>query len=626
MILLKSINLLFSNKTIFDDVDIFISQNQRIGVVGRNGAGKSTLLRIITSDIKVDSGIIEIDKNKKIAYLPQEFTFLSTKTVFEEAFSVFDHYNQLKLQKLDLESNLESNISLNPEKDLDLYVKITQELEKFNEVVAIENTKNILKNLGFSSEDFNKSVKDLSVGWKMRLLLSKLLLQEADFYLFDEPTNHLDINTKLWFHDFLKNSKFGFLLVTHDRYFLDNSCDYILELERGKAKIFTGNYSKYLLIKEQQNEILENAYKKQQKEIERKQELIDRFRYKATKAKMAQSLIKQLDKLDVIEVESKSNNLKLKFPVIDNPGKVILRFKNLKKFFNDKLIFNNISGEIQRDDKVAIVAANGIGKTTFINLLIGKYSLDDQKSSLIEFGHNVKHAIFEQDQLLALDLENTVYQEIVKTCSKEISESSIRSTLGSFLFTKDDINKKVAVLSGGERNRLAMVKILLSKANFLILDEPTNHLDLQSKEILLQALKQYSGTILFVSHDQDFLSKLANKLFILSKNEIYVHHGNYDSYIFWQKNNQAKLEFKSQDKKENILSSSDINQYKKELNSVELKISKLEKDIEKINSDFLNYEYGTDKYFNNVKLLESAKSRLEEYNNKWENLLQKLDN
>lgn len=629
MIFLKNITLNLGGRLIFDDINLSLNQNQRIGIIGRNGAGKSTLLKLISGLIQFDSGDIEIQKNKKIAYLPQEFLFSSQKDVFEEAFSIFHYYTDISKRKLELENILknQNNHTINKKSEdyLEEYLKLIEELEKFDNNLAIQKTKAILNNLGFKDKDFIKKVSELSEGWKMRLLLAKLLLQEADFYLFDEPTNHLDISTKVWFEHFLKNSNFGFLLVTHDRYFLDNCCDYILEIERGQTKIFTGNYEKYLNIKEHQKEIIENSYKRQQKEIAQKEEFIEKFRYKATKAKMVQSMIKKLEKLDIIEIDPPLPAIKLNFSIVEQSGKVVLTFKNLEKSFNNKLIFHKISGEIQRGDKIAIVAPNGAGKTTLINILTNKYNSDNKNSS-IHFGHNVKLAIFEQDQLKALNLNNTVYQEIIESCSSDISESQIRGTLGAFLFTQNEIKKKVSVLSGGERNRLAMVKILLSKSNFLILDEPTNHLDLYSKEILLQALKQYNGTILFVSHDQDFLNKLANKIFILNENEIYIYHGNYKSYLesnleqnlaknFNIKNNINKIDQEDNQQK---------TQYRKELKFIENKIAKLEQEITKINNDFANIKYESEDYQKNIKLLKEKENKLNDYNNQWEKLIEKL--
>ncbi len=633
MIFLKNITLSLSDKVLFDDINLSINQNQHIGVVGRNGAGKSTLLKLISGSLLFDSGSIDIQKGKKIAYMPQEFVFFSEKTVFEEAFSVFDYYINISKRKSELEKILKKQSSVNntnSEENLQEYLNILEELEKFDEKIAVNKTKNILSNLGFQESSFEQVVSELSVGWKMRLLLTKLLLQEADFYLFDEPTNHLDISTKVWFENFLKSAKFGFLLVTHDKYFLDHCCDYILEIERGHAKIFNGNYEKYLNIKEQQKQLIESSYKRQIKEIAKKEEIIEKFRYKASKAKMAQSLIKKLEKIDLVEPEPALPNIKLDFSNIEQPGKIVLKFKNLEKSFNNKIIFHKISGEIQRNDKIAIIAPNGAGKTTLINIITGKYN-SQNTNSCIEFGHNVKTAIFEQDQLKALNPNNTVYQEIANSCSQDICESKIRGTLGSFLFTQNEIKKHISVLSGGERNRVAMIKILLSKANFLILDEPTNHLDLYSKEILLQALSQYNGTILFVSHDQDFLNKLANKIFILNKDELYSYPGNYDSYLESQKfkdksdNNIYKKVLNNLDNNNsNNINKQTQNKYKKEINQLELKISKIEKEIDKVNNAFFDYEYGTEKYENNVKKLNSLEKELNDYLNKWEELVNKI--
>lgn len=608
MIFLKNITLNLSNKLIFNNISLNINQEQKIGLTGRNGAGKSTLLKLIGESLELDSGSLEIQKNKKIAYMPQEILFFSKKNILDEAFSVFDYYINLFKRKEDLEVIFNSGNN-NIEDLLKEYTNIIEELESFDINLALKKSKDILINLGFKEEDFKKPVSGLSSGYKMRLLLAKLLLQEADFYLFDEPTNHLDLHTKTWFENFLKESKFGFLLVTHDRHFLDTSCDYILDLDRGQTKLFKGNFTEYLNFREKEKEIIENSYKRQQKEIQKKEELIEKFRYKATKAKMVQSTIKKLEKIDLIEPDFKLKNINLKFKDIEKPGKIVLKFTNLKKEFNNKIIFSNITQEIERDDKVAIVAPNGSGKTTLINIITDKYK-SDSKNSSIEFGYNVKYSLFEQDQLKALNPNNSIIQEVEQFCGLNITEKEIRATLGSFLFTKDDIDKKISVLSGGEKNRVALVKVLLSKSNFLILDEPTNHLDLYSKEILLKALKDYNGTILLVCHDQDFLDKLVNKIFILNENEIYTFHGNYKEYLEFNKNN-----FKNKDV---LISKTKNKTNNKELNKIEHNIMKLEKDIENINNNFFNYEYNSKEYNSNLKLLKDKKEELNKYNILWE--------
>ncbi len=427
----------------------------------------------------------------------------------------------------------------------------------------------------------------------MRLVLAKLLLQEADFYLFDEPTNHLDIVTKEWFFDFIKNGRFGFLLVSHDRYYLDKACDYIFELERGKGKWFVGNFSQYILQKEQQQAIIQASYERQQKDIAQKQKTIERFRASATKAKMAQSMIKQLDKVELIEVEPPLPTIKLQFPTIQRSGTTVLSFENLKQVFDNKVIFQNINGQIQRGEKIALVAPNGTGKTTLFNNLTGKYKLTE---GLVKFGHNVNYAIFEQDQNRALDPNNTIYREVLNACP-DISEAVIRGFLGSFLFSGESIHKKISVLSGGEKNRVAMVKVLLQKANFLLLDEPTNHLDLYAKDVLLQALKQYEGTLLIVSHDHSFLQGIATCIWELTPQGIHAYPGTYESYLYAKKaleqGNEPKATSMPKPQAQAPKTSKDSYNLRKEIASTESKISRLEGEILKLNNVFGQQKYGS---------------------------------
>jgi ATP-binding cassette subfamily F protein 3 len=484
------------------------------------------------------------------------------------------------------------------QKELELLALYTEKVTEINWEELKHRCYSILSGLGFLQEQFCLPVSNLSVGWKMRLALAKILLLNPDFYLFDEPTNHLDIVAKDWFLDFLKNISSGFILVSHDRYFLDHACANIIELSRGHAKVYTGNYTHFLEQKEQEEIILRTKYKEQQREIKRKTETIERFRYKATKAKMAQSMLKSLSKIDLIELEPELPKLKLSFPHITDTGKIVLSANNLSKNFGDKTIFNSLSLEINRQEKVALVAANGKGKSTLLNTLVGKYKSD---TGNIAFGHNVKFVYFEQDQERSLNPENTILQEIETVCTTSEQRIKVRSLLGCFLFSGDDCEKKIKVLSGGEKNRVAMVKILLQDANFLILDEPTNHLDIQSKEILLSALKQYPGTILFVSHDRTFLDGLATRILELTQNKIFSYKGNYESYLYQKSqekepiisqiklsvtdNNSTKLQTISDNKKTQKL----LYDLKKKTITLERKIESKEKERDTL---YKKYEEG----------------------------------
>ncbi len=617
MIHIQNASLSYGSQILFDDISLTIAQNQRVGVLGRNGTGKSTLLKIIAGLGRFDEGTITLDRHKKIAYMPQEMVILSTKTVLDEALSVFESFIALEKEKKELEEKLEQGhdaIDL-----LERYAALQEDCSSFDAAQARARSEKILKGLGFSVAMFGQPVEELSVGWKMRLVLAKLLLEQADFYLFDEPTNHLDLPTKEWFFDFLKEGRFGFLLVSHDRHYLEQACEYILALESGKATFFRGNLSDYLKAREHQQEMLHAAYTKQQKEIARKEATIERFRASASKARMAQSMIKQLDKMERIEIEPVLPTVSFSFPPTTRPGSVVLSIHNIQHSFEGRTLFRNVNGTIQRGDRVALVAPNGTGKTTLFNLITGKLAL---QQGTVAVGSNVQSALFEQDQMRALNPNNTVYEEVLQAIPN-VTEAVIRTFLGCFLFSGDTINKKISVLSGGERNRVAMVKVLLQKANFLLLDEPTNHLDLYAKDVLLQALKAYQGTLLFVSHDHSFIQAIATCIWELTPNGIHVYPGSYESYLDIKKSREQASEQKSmapagqsqaqRPAKENYA-------LRKEISAVESKIERLEKEIERLNLGFAHLEYGSYQWDQATKKLETAKKQLVDVTAQWESL------
>jgi len=624
MLTANNISLVFGDKTIFNNISFNINQNQKIGLVGRNGSGKSTLLKVIARQQGLDGGIVSIEKNIKIAYLPQEVTLVSKKTIFDEVLTVFESDIALKKELDELEKYFDSHNQGEVCADkLERYSILQKEVAEKKIDLLIVEAKKMLQWLGFSQDQFEKPVEQLSVGWKMRLVLAKLLLQKADFYLFDEPTNHLDIVAKDWFLEFLKDSKFGFMLVTHDRFFLDNVCDYIFDLDQGNLKSYTANYSLYLEQKEKEKVLLQTKYKEQQKMIKKKTELVDRFRAKATKAKMAQSILKSLEKIEKIEIEHEQKDIKLSFPNVARSGRIVLKVQDLSKKFDDKTVFKNASFELFRGDKAAIVAANGKGKTTLLNLIANKYPLE--KGS-VEFGHNVQCALFEQDQERCLNKNNTIFEEVESICTTVEMRARVRGLLGTFLFPGDDVDKKIAVLSGGEKNRVAMVKVLLQQANFLILDEPTNHLDIQSKDILLKALQQYPGTLLFVSHDRMFVDNLATRIFELNFGEVVSFPGNYESYLYHKKQQeiQKQEDFKKSVKEKKSIKSKVDNkeQYlkRKEINSLERKINSLEKKLNQLYEKFSILEYGTKEFDESSKRIEEIKSQLDNAFLKWEEL------
>lgn len=619
MIILRSLSLSFGEQIVFNNISASFTEDQKIGIVGRNGAGKSTLLKAIAGLQKLDDGAISCERGKTIAYLPQEITFNSTKSVFDEAFLQFNEFIILEKESQEITHALEAGSS-NAAQLIDRYNEIQQKLMFFDRPAAEQKTREILAGLGFSEERQQQTVDTLSVGWKMRVILAKLLLQNADFYLFDEPTNHLDLPTKEWFMEFLRNSSFGFLLITHDRHYLENACQAIFELERGRATMYYGNFSFYVAQKEQALAQQQTAYERQQKEIAHKEEIIAKFKA-GTRSMQARSMQKQLERMDLVEApESPLPTIKINFPACAQAGKVVLTIENVSHSFEDKLLFKNATCDIPRGKKFALVAPNGTGKTTLFNLITGKLPLQHGK---ITFGYNVQPAFFEQDQTQALNLKRTIIEEINEACPK-VPESTIRAFLGTFLFSGDDIRKKIGVLSGGEKNRVAMVKVLLQNANFLLLDEPTNHLDLYAKEVLLQALQQFQGTILFVSHDHTFIQELATDILELTPNGLYHYPGKYEEFLMDRaadsasnKNSESKLEKKEKNTEQKDSNNLDI---RKKVKTLESAISKLEAEQEKLYVIFTTHEYGSPEYMKADKRLADLQKQLEQATAEWEQL------
>ncbi len=569
MINFKKIFLDFGGQAIFEDLNITLDTSKKIGLVGNNGTGKTTLLRMLKKENEQYFGTIDIPKNISIAYLPQHATLLSTKTVLEEA--LFSEEEDLLLQPKEHE------------------VKI------------------ILDGLGFQDK-LNKPVNELSTGWQMRLLLAKLLIKKADFYLFDEPTNHLDITTKEWLLNKLKTLP-GFILISHERYFLDNLPDQIIELNQKKAITYHGNFTYFENQKAINEELLLKNYLEQQKEIDEKLKTISRFKATASKAKMAQSMLKKVEKIELIEAPINNNRrVNFSFPSLSKSGTIVLKVENLSHSYNSQKILDSVSFEIEKNEKIAIVAPNGIGKTTLLKLIVGKMPI--QQGKIIP-GHNVLMSYFEQDNVVVLPENKAIIDYMIS--ETKVSEEQIRTFLGGFLFCKDTIYKKIGVLSGGEKNRLCMTKTLLKNGNFLILDEPTNHLDITSKEILSQALKQYPGTILFVSHDQYFINSLATRILKLSDQKIESYPGNYDDYLYLQKDPVQKVEDKP-------------NQLKVEQKEAAKKFYELERNIKKAEDKLKNleltlteYEYGNPMFAQVSKKIVNQKKEIEELLKLWEN-------
>lgn len=619
MIQIKNLHLQFGDQVVFDEINCLINQNSRIGIVGRNGTGKSTLLKVIARQMRTDGGTIETQKGFKIAYMPQEVVINSTKNVLDETLSIFDHLFALATERDSLEAIMQTGTQT--EDDVNRYSEIECELLEHNFNDKRAQAQKILSGLGFDERKQNLSVHELSVGWRMRVVLAKLLLQQADFYLFDEPTNHLDLSTKDWFLGFLKANNAGYLLVCHDRYFLDKACTLTYELSMGNLNIFQGNYSYYIEHKAFLTEQREQAYEKQQREIQQRERTIDRFKATASKARMAQSMMKSLDKIERIELENTQRTISLKFHAPKKSGQLVLKTEGVAHSF-DQQLFKNVSFEIERGDKVAIVAPNGTGKTTLFNLIAQKLKL---QTGSIELGYNVETALFDQDQERVLNPEKTIIEEVSSSC--KVTEQQLRSVLGALLFGKDEITKKCKVLSGGERNRVAMAKVVLSNANLLLLDEPTNHLDIETKEIILQGLQKFEGTIIFVSHDQDFVNKLANKIIELNTHGAFLYLGNYDSYLAIKEYSQSKAPAQPAKTIQDIpiKSSNNNGELQKRCTALEKKVGRLESNLQAVVKSLELAEYGS-KRFNDLETeYKTLQISIQQETQLWEDLLKQLE-
>ena len=622
MLIAQGLELIFGQQEVFNDVSFTVQLGQKVGLVGRNGAGKSTLLKVLAGRQPLDKGTVSIERERKIAYLPQEVVLLSSRSVLEETCSVFENAQALQKTTAELEAILCTGEAT--DQQFEDYQTAIMALAEFDLPALIVEAKQVLQGLGLGQDRWDTPVDQLSVGWKMRVVLAKLLLQKADLYLFDEPTNHLDIVAQSWFLQFLKNAKFGFLLVSHDRYFLDHVCDYIFEVEMGRGTMYTANYTLYLEQKKQAEELKLKAYEAQQREIKKKMEVINKFRASAARASTAQSMLKSLDKMEKIEIHAGPASMRIMVPPAKRSGDIVMKVQGIAKQFGEKKLFSDVAFDIMRGEKVALVAANGVGKTTLLTILMGKLQQDAGTYTL---GHNVLPVLFEQDQERSLNPEKTVLAEAEISAKTQTAHARLRPLLGSFLFSGDDVEKRIRVLSGGEKNRVAMVKVLLAEGNFLLLDEPTNHLDLQSKEILGQALKQFEGTILFVSHDRTFLDELATRVLELRPDGVRSYKGNFESYQY-AKHIEERAELEKQGaiadpKKQSKPVKKDVpktEDTKKKLQDLESKIAKLEREAESIANKFADVSWGSDEYKKLEATHQGLKAQLAQAYEQWEEI------
>lgn len=530
---LQNVTFEFGARTIVKDATWHIHPNERIGLVGYNGTGKSTLLKVLVGEYQPSEGTVERSRTTSIGYLHQDLlSFDTSESILEVALHAFD---KVKAIEKDLE---QLTAALEKAQTDELLHQYSEKLHEFQEAGGYEvqhQTEEVLQGLGFSNTDLQRPYKEFSGGWRMRVLLAKMILQQPDLLLLDEPTNHLDLPSIEWLEKYLQHYKGAVVMVSHDRYFLNRMVKKIVELYQKELHFYNGNYEFYEKEKVQRVELQQRAFENQQEYIRQQERFIERFRAKATKAAAAQSAMKRLDKLDRIEdVEIERPNIKINFNIDKTPGKVLVELKHISKHYKDVEIVTNTSAEIDRGDKIALIGANGKGKSTLLRIIAGVEQFKGER----KWGHNVDAAFYAQHQLEALDINNTVLDEM-KEAGAQKTELELRTLLGCFLFSGDDVDKKIKVLSGGEKARVALAKTMTSKANFLMLDEPTNHLDIHSSELLIDALNRYGGSFILVSHDRYFISKTANKIWEIVDHQIKEFKGTYDEWVIWKERAKA---------------------------------------------------------------------------------------
>ena len=586
MLNIHNLSVSFGGTYLFEEVTFRVGAGDRVGLVGKNGAGKSTMLKILSRDMQPDTGSIATEKEVRIGFLRQDIDFVQGRTVLEEAYQAFEEIKKAEFKIEEINHQLATRTdyeSAGYSELIEQLSDVTHHYEILGGYNYVGDTEKILLGLGFKREEFNNLTDTFSGGWRMRIELAKLLLQNNDILLLDEPTNHLDIESIIWLESFLKSFPGVVMIISHDKMFLDNVTNRTIEISLGKIYDYNKPYSQYLVLRNEIREKQLATQKNQQKKIEETEKLIEKFRAKASKASMAQSLIKKLDKVERIEVDEDDNSvMSISFPVSVTPGRVVIEAEHVTKKYGDKTILKDISLLVERGSKIAFVGQNGQGKSTFVKAILNEFEYEGN----IKLGHNVQVGYFAQNQAEYLDGEKTLLDTMTEAAT-DTNRSKVRDMLGAFLFRGDDVEKKVKVLSGGERNRLALCKLLLQPFNVLIMDEPTNHLDIKSKNVLKAALQQFEGTLLLVSHDRDFLQGMANLVYEFKDQKIKEYLGDINFFLE-QRNLQNMREVEKKDvmvketpKESKALSYED----QKKNKSLQNKLSKIESQIQQLESD-----------------------------------------
>lgn len=628
-----NITVSFGGETLFDSISFRLGKGDRVGLIGKNGAGKSTLLKLLAKENNPTSGTFALEKNCQIGYLPQDLDFENGRTVLEEAYLAFEEIIKVERRQEEIHEFMGKTQDYESQTYMDVLDELTELNTRYEMIGGYHyqaQTEKILLGLGFTMEDLNAPTDTFSGGWRMRIELAKLLLKENDILLLDEPTNHLDIESIIWLEQFLKKHKGALVMVSHDRMFLDQVTNRTIEIVQQRIFDFKKSYSEYMLLRYELRAQQQAAQKNQEKQIQQTEKLIERFRAKASKASMAQSLIKKLDKIDRIEIDPEENRkIKFEFGISHQPGKIILETQNISKAYDDKQVLNGVDMEVVRGEKIAFVGQNGQGKSTLAKIIVDEISYEGE----VKLGHNVELGYFAQNQSTYLDGSKTVLESAEDSATPE-NRTKVRDLLGSFLFQGDAVEKKVSVLSGGERNRLALCKLLLQPFNVLIMDEPTNHLDIASKNVLKEALRNFKGTLILVSHDRDFVQGLCEKVVSFKDREVKPFLGDINAYLEYQKLSSLKeLEKKTpvvrQEKKESDPASFEKQKEQRaaqqKIEKVEKKIARLEKEIKEIDFE-LEIEYdktiAQPNFFDNYQ---AKKNELEQLMQTWEELQATLE-
>jgi ATP-binding cassette subfamily F protein 3 len=590
MIALNDISYEFGGNYLYKNANWHIKPKERIGLVGKNGTGKTTLLRLINGEYELREGSISMMKGLKIGYLHQEMSETAVDLpIVEVAMQAFDEAMKMEVEMAEIYSRMETEEVT--DHMLERLGFLQEEFERLNGYQAKSLTEEILEGLGFKTADLTRPLKEFSGGWRMRVILARMLLEQPDLLMLDEPTNHLDLPSIEWLESYLQNYQGTVIVVSHDKFFLNKMVTKIVEVTHQKLYVWEGNYDFFLHAKQERDDLQQRQYENQQQFIKDQEKFINRFRAKASKATAVQSRVKMLDKLDKIEqVESEGPRVNLKFDIAKESGKVVMELRDITKHYGDNKILTNAEGDIIRQDKIALIGANGKGKSTLLRIIANTEPFEGVRKE----GHNVITSFFAQHQLQALHLENEILQEVTEHGSG-LLESELRNILGCFLFAGDDVFKTIKVLSGGEKSRVALAKTLIEKANFLLLDEPTNHLDIQSIEVLVQALQQYAGSFVLVSHDRYFVSQVAYKIWWIEDEQIREYPGTYDEYGYWKRQQESDkkeekvVEVKKEKKPTNTKSNEDKRK-RQQIRKLEQRIEKLEADLEREKAILANIE------------------------------------